>query len=68
MGKKYEDDNGDWFDPQQGFRWACCSCHLVHDVELRRRSRKLQIRIIRNERATAGLRRKLKRKVVIVDE
>lgn len=68
MAKRYEEDNGDWFLLGKGFRWACCSCHLVHDVEVRFRNGMPEMRIIRHERATAALRRKLKRRVVIVDE
>lgn len=65
---RYEDDQGEWFLLGKGFRLACCSCALVHDLETRHRNGKTEMRIVRNERATAGLRRKHKRKVVIVDE
>ena len=49
-------------------RLACCSCHLVHDIELRRKGNKTEMRILRNERATQAMRRKHKRKVIIVEE
>jgi len=64
----YFDDDGEWFELGKGFRHACCSCHLVHDIGARTRDGKTEIKFTRNERATSALRRKIKRKVVIVDE
>lgn len=66
---KYDQHDGDeWFSVGKGFRWACCSCHLVHDVEIRRRNGNTEVRILRNERATQAMRRKHKQRVIIVNE
>lgn len=60
----------DWFAPKmRGFRLKCCDCGLIHDIDWRHaEGNELQMRIIRNERATAAARRNRKKKVVIVDD
>ena len=58
-----EVDSEEWFHlPAGGMRIACCDCGLVHDVSYRRRGAKIEVRFARNDRATAGLRRGMKRK------
>jgi Zn-finger protein len=64
---KYKHDGDEWFKLGKGFRWACCDCHLIHDVEARTRDGVVEIRIIGNCRATAAMRRKHKKTVVIAD-
>lgn len=71
MARYVEDGpEGDWFafTLAGGVRQQCCSCGLVHEIEFRRKGGKLQMRFMRNERATGAARRSRKRKVVIVDE
>jgi hypothetical protein len=65
---KYDKNVDEWFDAGRGFRLSCCGCHLVHDLEFRIKGDKIEVRIFRNERATAAMRRPHKRRVIIVDE
>lgn len=66
---KYTLDAHEWFDLKKGFRWACCDCHLVHDVEARKKKDgAVEIRIFRNERSTQNMRRKHRKQMIIVDE
>ncbi len=53
----------------RNYRLCCCDCGLVHDIEFRpflksrlidQRKTKLEIRLRRNNRATAQIRRHLK--------
>jgi hypothetical protein len=77
-GKYVQDEaDGEWFDFtfKHGVRQQCCSCSLVHDIAFRwvtdkrtRSGRRMQMRFIRHERATAAARRNLKKNVVIVEE
>jgi len=64
---KYIVDEEEWFPLKRGFRWACCDCSLVHDVEAIGRWGSTEIRILRNDRATAAMRRKHRRKVIIIE-
>lgn len=58
-----------WLTPRMtGYRLSCCDCGLCHDVQFRvlarggkyldRRTVQVKIRLHRNTRATAALRRK----------
>lgn len=50
----------DWIHPLPGYRFACCDCGLVHELELSAadgRKRRYIFRVRRNERATAAVRR-----------
>ena len=52
-----ESDAGEWFALHQtGDRIRCCDCGLVHNVEFSRKG-KVRLRVWRNERATAAVRR-----------
>jgi len=42
----------------KGFVFMCCECKLVHDITFRRRNTILEIKMTRDERATAAARRK----------
>lgn len=57
-GSEYEQlwDN-EWFDYKPPVKIACCDCGLVHEVMVRRKNNKLQLRLVRNNRSTAVLRR-----------
>jgi len=62
-------EDGEWFAPNmRDFRLKCCDCGLVHDLQMRTSNGEVEIRIARNERATAAARRAHKKAVVIVDE
>ena len=70
MSDKYDEpDRDEWFPVtlRHGIRQQCCSCGLVHDIEIRRRGSKLEMRIVRHERATAAVRRS-KKKVQVIDD
>lgn len=57
MPKVYDDVPEGWFDIEQPLRIACCGCSLTHVFQIRKVGRKYQMRIERDERATALLRR-----------
>jgi excinuclease UvrABC ATPase subunit len=69
MSLKYVDDGGEWFSftLKEGARQQCCGCGLTHDIEVRRKGRRYQMRILRHERATAAARRARKKTVVIAE-
>jgi len=50
-----------------GARQQCCGCGLTHDIEVRRKGRRYEMRILRHERATAAARRARKKTVVIAE-
>lgn len=57
---KYDEPKPDeWVTPiHRGYKIACCDCGLVHDMDFRIiKGRKVQFRVRRNERSTAGMRR-----------
>lgn len=49
--------SGEWFDYDGAFDLACCQCHLVHELTIRRRGNKIQMRLTELPRSTAQLRR-----------
>ena len=67
MSSKYVEDQGEWFPftLKGGTRQQCCGCGLTHDIEVRRKGRRYEVRILRHERATAAARRARKKTVVI---
>jgi len=69
MSEKYVEDRGEWFafTLAGGARQQCCGCGLTHDIEVRRKGRRYQMRILRHERATAAARRARKKTVVIAE-
>ena len=55
----------EWVCPiRRGYRLACCDCGLVHDVDFRlagtKQRRLIEVRMRRNNRATAAMRRWMK--------
>ena len=52
---------GEWIQPiRRGYKMACCDCGLVHTLDFKTvgtRSRRIQFRVFRNNRATAAVRR-----------
>ncbi len=58
--RKYHvvDGNGEWIAPKQrGFKDACCDCGLVHHMDFRVVDGQIQFKAVRDERATAAMRR-----------
>jgi len=68
---KYVQDEGEWFllSLEDGVRQMCCSCSLVHDIEFRKTRKGIEMRFLRNERATAAARRKHRHRMrIVIDE
>lgn len=58
-----EPKEGSWVRPVKvGYKFACCECGLVHRIDFKHvkwgRGRKVMIRVWRDNRATAAMRRK----------
>jgi hypothetical protein len=56
--------SNEWLKPaKKAFRFMCCDCSLVHEIDFRivdsknKKLRQVQIRVRRNDRATAAARR-----------
>lgn len=61
-------EDGEWFRPNRsGWRQLCCGCGLAHDWEFRITDGVLEARLYTNHKATAAARRKLKKKVLIIE-
>ena len=59
-----EGDDGwsDWIHPLGGYRFACCDCGLVHNLEFRLDDQnQLNFRAGRNARSTGQVRRHIKK-------
>jgi hypothetical protein len=59
-----ENDDGwsDWVEPKPIYRMACCDCGLVHELEFRTaEDGEPTFRARRHNRATAQVRRRMKR-------
>lgn len=53
-----EPEEGEWVQPvERGYKMACCDCGLVHNVEFRIYEGRVQLRVFRNARSTAMVRR-----------
>ena len=48
---------GEWLAWNKKERRMCCDCHLVHSVEYRQKKGDLEVRMYRDNRATAANRR-----------
>lgn len=49
---------GEWVQPvRRGYKLRCCDCGLVHRMDFRLRSGRIQFRAWRDERATGAVRR-----------
>ena len=65
--KYAEEKAGKWIRPiKKGYKMACCDCGLVHIVEFGHipygNGRKIVFRVWRDNRATAAMRRGIKKK------
>jgi hypothetical protein len=60
---KYADVlDGEWFEPRMSdYRQMCCDCGLVHKFQFRKTSNGIEMRVWRDDRATALARRKRKK-------
>lgn len=62
---KYADlPQGEWEEPPKHprtYHLACCDCGLVHKMNFRVKDGRVQFRVFRDERATAAIRRHLKK-------
>jgi hypothetical protein len=65
---KYDEpEAGEWVRPvKRGYKMACCECGLVHRIDFDHipwgRGRRVIFRVFRDNRATAAVRRWMKRK------
>lgn len=51
----------EWVQPiRRGYRMYCCDCKLIHEMDFRVVSGRVQFRVRRNNRATAAARREHK--------
>lgn len=67
-GIKYCPKVEDWFSPiHKGFRFKCCDCALIHEVDFEVRKGEVFMRMRRHERATAAARRNRKKRVLQID-
>lgn len=54
--------DGQWIRPNgEAFKHACCDCGLVHTMNFRVEAGGVEFQVFRDNRATAGRRRGLKR-------
>jgi hypothetical protein len=52
-----------WVLPvRRGYRFGCCDCGLVHEIDFRHVDGRIQYRVKRDNRATAALRREAKKR------
>lgn len=60
-------EEGVWEDVlMKNFRSACCDCGLIHRVNYRRKDGVLQVQVYRDERATAQIRRGMRRRGTMI--
>lgn len=60
-------EEGVWYPVNRKWRQICCHCSLAHDWDFRIVNNRIEIRVSVNERATANGRRRLKKKVLIIE-
>jgi hypothetical protein len=55
---RYEDCPDDWFAIlHRGWKLQCCDCGLVHKIDARIKGKRIELRIKRDARATAAVRK-----------
>lgn len=57
-------EEGEWYTPSAKHKERCCDCGLTHRSEYRVRGGQIEIRVWRDERATANARRSLRAKLM----
>lgn len=62
---KYRQEyDGEWIRPaRKGYKIKCCDCGLVHKINFRIRKGNIEYQPFRDNRATAAVRRKIKKPV-----
>lgn len=51
----HEWGDGEWHKPvHDGYITACCDCGLVHRIDFKTRDGQVQMRVMRDDKATAG--------------
>lgn len=70
MGIKYEPfEDGEWMYPKRrGFRFMCCDCALIHEMDFKYEKGKILLRAKRDNRATGQARRKINRDLKCASE
>ena len=60
---KYDEPkSNEWVLPfRENYKMACCDCGLVHMVDFRIKDKRVWFRVRRNNRATAAIRREMKK-------
>lgn len=55
---KYEKpESNEWVQPiRKKYKMACCDCGLVHQMDFRIKRNRVQFRVRRDNRSTAGMR------------
>jgi hypothetical protein len=49
---------GEWVQPiSKGYKFNCCDCGLVHNIDFRLKAGHIQFRVWRNNRSTGQVRR-----------
>lgn len=63
MSKKYPiAEDGQWLQPiRRGYRLRCCDCGLIHTMNFRMKSGRIQFQAFRDDRATAQTKERKKR-------
>lgn len=60
--KYLQKKDGEWIQPiQNGYKFCCCDCGLVHKLDFRVHKGRIQFRAHRDNRATGQTRRWLKK-------
>ena len=67
MTRYLQEDGEEFFKLGAGWRQMCCSCGLVHDHITKKIDGEVWIKVVPNWKSTAAARRKLKKKVVIIE-
>jgi hypothetical protein len=63
---KYKDATDEWIRPiKNGWKLSCCDCHLVHTIDFRIVNGSIELRIMRDNRATGAKRKGVKKRMVI---
>lgn len=59
VSSAYEEHReGEWHRPiEKGYKMCCCDCGLVHTVDFRIHEGHVELRVFRNNRSTAMVRR-----------
>lgn len=69
MKKYQEQKSGEWIQPiKKNYGFCCCDCGLIHRIDYRIITGRVQFRVFRNNRATGQYRRFNKIKIKYIDK